>query len=152
MRLHQLTHKGVKQRLFVSGHTRGMLATAAQQRLLEHGITRVVCVAPTMDEELQKLIPEQYLHVPLPDGKYLDAAVVRRLVRTIANWLYDHDESVLVHCRAGRNRSCLIAALVLVYFQQDPAGVLEELRLIRPNALANPLFEQIVTEDWREYI
>jgi len=153
VRLRQLTYGGYPQRIFVSGHTRGLPAAATRHRLAESGITHVFCVAPTPDWDLEISMDQGfYHHHPLPDGKEIGKDQVRTVVEQIYRVLMDTTDSVLVHCRAGRNRSCLVAALVLIKFHQDPKTVLAELRHVRPRALANPLFEKIVTEDWRDYI
>jgi protein-tyrosine phosphatase len=85
-------------------------------------------------------------HMPIPDGLTLDCDKIERIV-SLTEALIDDGETVLVHCLAGRNRSCLIAACVL----QDGLRLrgieaVQALQRARPNSLYNPVFVRYIAE------
>lgn len=83
-------------------------------------------------------------HVPIPDGRRVDAALVESIAQTAAG-LHVVGHTVVLHCLAGRNRSALVAALVLRRLEGlTGEAALEEVRRLRPRALANPVFEELL--------
>jgi protein-tyrosine phosphatase len=85
-----------------------------------------------------------YWHLPLPDGRVRPGLLQERveLVTKLAR-----DGGVLVHCRAGRNRSALVAALAYAQLTGcTGAMALAHVRAVRPRAVANPHFEAYLTK------
>jgi protein-tyrosine phosphatase len=78
--------------------------------------------------------------VELVDYGNLQAQHIERAATTVLDWL-DAGERVYVHCRAGMQRSAVVAtAIVALHEQLDP---LEALRRVRErNPQANPLAHQ----------
>jgi protein-tyrosine phosphatase len=55
--------------------------------------------------------------------------------------------TLLVACREGRNRSCLVAGLVARQRDLwDGQGIVERIQSRRPGALYNPFFKQILLD------
>lgn len=81
----------------------------------------------------------QYL---IPDGKFIDREKFRAAVMDVECWLAE-GHTVLVHCNAGRNRSCTVAALVLVRRGMPGYQALGHVRSCRPRAVgSNAVFEE----------
>jgi protein-tyrosine phosphatase len=78
--------------------------------------------------------------IELVDYGNLQAQHIERAATTVLDWL-DAGERVYVHCRAGMQRSAVVAtAIVALHEQLDP---LEALRRVRErNPQANPLAHQ----------
>jgi protein-tyrosine phosphatase len=90
------------------------------------------------------------LRLPLVDDfvhplSAVDTALVTSNARTIARYL-NGGSCVLVTCRAGINRSALVAAIVMqLAYDMDADEAIEQIRDTRsPVALSNPRFEQFV--------
>lgn len=123
----------IDDRLWVSG--RPSLNTLAQT-----GATAVLTVCPKTPpaEVIMSTQVEWWKHMPLSDGKRLKPEQYFAATDTAGKML-DAGHTVLVHCMAGRNRSCLIAALVLRERYGAPGvHVAEIVRERRPRALDNP--------------
>lgn len=81
-------------------------------------------------------IPEiTYMHIPLADGvkvpglaKYASEIVMNHIL---------YGEKCLVYCNAGRNRSSLVNALVLMRYGYTGKQALEHLRTVRPGAFGS---------------
>jgi hypothetical protein len=78
-------------------------------------------------------------HVPVSDGKGLQVEDYVR-ARDYALAMLGHGHRVVINCLAGRNRSCLIAALVVMEEHRvNGATAAAIVRERRPNALVNPI-------------
>jgi len=77
----------------------------------------------------------------------VDAALVTSNARTIARYL-NGGACVLVTCRAGINRSALVAAIAMqLAYDMDADEAIEQIRDTRsPNALSNPRFEKFIRD------
>lgn len=84
----------------------------------------------------------EYYMLPIADGKIKDGDLLNRLAtRLLQRILEGH--KVLVHCNAGRNRSGLLSALIVrKYFKISGREALNYVRERRPEAVANPHFEE----------
>lgn len=81
-----------------------------------------------------------YCHVPLSDGKYVDGAQYNRLVN-IAELFLNRGQPVLVQCYGGRNRSGLLAALIVRRMcGVSGADAIRVVQAARPSALNNEHF------------
>lgn len=102
-------------------------------------IGAVACLVRRHDPDMQELLGKQYIYFPISDGK-----VIPRGLEFVAYDLAQYirlGRGVIVHCRAGRNRSGLLSALVV----REVTGctgeeALAHVQRARPNALANPHF------------
>lgn len=75
----------------------------------------------------------------LQDGRRLQVPEYLAVARWVTQLLGD-GQRVLVHCLAGRNRSCLVAALALRNrYKLDGALAADVVQAARPNALSNPV-------------
>ena len=106
------------------------------------GVRTVVGLAPRAENpalrELATAGTIEYMHWPIPDGK-IHGPVANRLLLLAA--ALARRVGVAVHCRAGRNRSGLLAALIV----RERLGLtghdaMELVRERRPRALANDDF------------
>ncbi len=89
-----------------------------------------------------------YVHFPMSDGR-LDKVVddVEALADALAVEILHNDRNVLVHCNAGRNRSGLLAALIVSKVEtMTYKEALEHVRWARPRAVANPHFERYLVK------
>lgn len=122
--------------------TRGRPAVKQIPELIDSGIDVIVNLLPGFDEMMVKW-PRLYVHSPMPDGKYVVQSAVDLAVDTITREV-DDKKKVLVHCRAGRNRTGLVVCSYLVRRGMTPDSAIEHFRDVRPNGLANPAFEEYV--------
>lgn len=127
----------IDDRLHVSG-------TPTLRTLDQTGATALVTVCrkePPLEVRQQSQLLAWY-HLPIQDGKTLQPELYDRAVEIVES-LLNGGHTVLVNCLAGRNRSILIAGLVLQR-RHDLSGreVLDQLRAIRSNCLHNPLMEE----------
>lgn len=84
-------------------------------------------------------------HIPVRDGKRLQVDDYVR-ARDYVLAMLQNGHRVVINCLAGRNRSCLIAALVLMErYQIDGASAAYIVRARRPNALVNPVHLEWLT-------
>ena len=106
------------------------------------GVGTVVGLAPRAENpalrELAAAGAIEYVHWPIPDGK-IHGPVANRLLLLAA--ALARRVGVAVHCRAGRNRSGLLVALIV----RERLGLtgrdaMELVRERRPRALANEDF------------
>lgn len=91
------------------------------------------------DLELAATMPGAYLSYPMSDGKRLPAGLPA-IVDDLAGHVRE-GRKVVIHCRAGRNRSALLAALVVR--EVNGCSGAEARRLVqerRPNSLYNEWF------------
>lgn len=131
-------------------YQRGMInRTVNGKRVgLEHyGIQHVISLAPrAIDTDLRPLV-KSHIHHSIADG--LTVQWGPWLLETAAQLarLVEHGEAVMTMCRAGRNRSGLMSALIareVLFLSGEEA--LQLVRRERPNALANPAFERWLKE------
>jgi Predicted protein-tyrosine phosphatase len=112
------------------------------QFLRELNIIAVVNVAPRADYALRDSNAVAYVHEPFPDGHRAERIfpAAERAARAAYEFLR-WKQPVLVHCHAGRNRSSLVTAILLMELQlKTGSEAIAILRKIRPNALANQEF------------
>lgn len=86
-----------------------------------------------------------YSEYPIPDGKVFRDDLFSQALDDLERW-YDEGRTVLVHCRAGRNRSATTIALFLIRRGMPPQEAIDLIRAIRPRAIANPVFEAKLLE------
>lgn len=138
MKLHEI----LPGQLYQRGLTRGVrtcLATVA-----ERNVGAVACLVRAHDRDLMHWLEEHggtYLYFPFADGTVVPEQLpelARRLAEVIRG-----GRPVIVHCRAGRNRSGLLSALVVrEVLGIDGRSALQHVQLTRPNALANEAFAE----------
>lgn len=108
----------------------------------ESGATCILsCVRKGPTDAARLAIP-RYRQILIPDGKIVREDLFRQAVRCVEEWIY-LNQIVLVHCNAGRNRSCTVAALFLMR-NKDMKGseAIAFVRERRPNAIGNKYFEE----------
>ena len=136
MKIHQIWEK-----LHVSGHTR--MDPDAPSKLKAAGIKTVFCVTTIKDLILESFmnanVQGSYIHFPLSDGQEIHPGIDTIVNTVIAAQVFGN---VLIHCRAGRNRSCFVIALAMIKQGVAPGDAIDIIRATRPNALANPYFEE----------
>lgn len=91
-------------------------------------------------EWLQLAPGSRYLHHRIPDG--IRTPDLRVPLALIDSTLPMEGSEILIFCNAGRNRSSLLSARVLIERGMPPAKAIEYIRSVRPNALANESFVQ----------
>jgi protein-tyrosine phosphatase len=108
------------------------------------GVTAVVTLV-RREPEASIVQSHDWLHEPMPDGKVTPAVLA--LCDRVVPWVEEriaNGGTVLVHCMAGRNRSALIAGLILVRNEPGWSGLdaWDHITQLRPNALHNPHFAE----------
>ena len=107
--------------------------------IIQGRIGAVVCLVNRRDIEMIQLLGRNYIFYPVSDGK-----TVNRGLEFIASDLAQvilGGKAVIVHCRAGRNRSGLLSALVVrEVLGCSGSQALAHVQRTRPNALANGHF------------
>lgn len=103
----------------------------------------VVCLVKHPDPEFERQFQVRggwYVYRPISDGKIIERGLLELLAFDLAQ-VIRKGKAVIVQCRAGRNRSGLLAALVVREVEGcTGAEALEHVQRARPNALANPHF------------
>jgi hypothetical protein len=133
----------VKLHAIIPGHLyqRGLTNGRGFERLAALGVDTVACVVRKPDPELEAWVTERggkYVYAPFSDGKE-----VPEWLPNLASYLAKRAESgaVVIHCRAGRNRSGLLSALIVrELLHLDGETALEHVRQARPRAIANEHF------------
>jgi len=134
-------------RLFIRGHTRGILSTVMLREIHEKDIGKVLNVAIIADDFLERAcqtVGIVYKHVPLRDSRLQEIPTqVTDLINEVAETM--EYTGVLVHCDSGYNRSALIAIPACAEVTGVPPGeIIDRIRLQRPRLLHNPRFEHFV--------
>jgi protein-tyrosine phosphatase len=120
--------------------------------LRHYGVTEVYALAPTKpDPDSERWYSYanglrdwycRYTHNPIPDG--LLKVDLLPISAELAQHIRDGD-TVLTMCNAGRNRSGLLSALIVRELTGLPgAAAMAVVRHHRPNAIANPHFEEFL--------
>jgi protein-tyrosine phosphatase len=115
--------------------------------LQAHDISVVVGLAGPQDEDLVALLGSSYLWHPIPDSQVKDPNALMELVDRVADMHELFGGAVLTYCHAGRNRSGLFSALLVMRLTGcigDTA--ITRVRAGRPNALANPHFVDFIRD------
>ncbi len=108
-------------------------------------IVAVVGVGGKPNPLAQRAFDWAYLWEPFPDSHNFSSDKVMDLAVRAYNIAQARRGAILVHCHAGRNRSGLISALLVVMMTQlTGREAIEVVRKGRKNALANPHFEQFL--------
>jgi hypothetical protein len=107
--------------------------------IVQGRIGAVACLVNRHDIEMAQLLGRSYIFYPVSDGRVVDRGL--EFIAYDLSQVIRLGKAVIVHCRAGRNRSGLLAALVV----REVTGctgkeALEIVQERRPNALANPHF------------
>jgi protein-tyrosine phosphatase len=102
------------------------------------GISVIVDMDGDLDQVPTKPDGFLYVYYPIYDEELPDLDKLHAVARLVAAMCAK--ERVLVHCRMGYNRSCLVVGLALTYMGWDGLRALAHLRAIRPAALYNEVF------------
>lgn len=81
--------------------------------LLDLGVTMVVCLLRRGDPDLMGLSWLEYIQIPVGDGQVADVETAKTVARHVISRIRDGG-TVLVHCISARDRSALVAALVVM--------------------------------------
>ena len=125
-------------------YQRGLTDEHAIPDLERLGVVAVACMVKAPSPGVREWLEtsgRNYYYLPIPDGKMTKPVLLGELAVELAANL--KRGAVVTHCRAGRNRSALVSALVV----REYLGVtgLEAMRIVaeaRPRALANEHFRQ----------
>lgn len=105
-------------------------------------LTQIYALAPTKADPDLSEWPDRYTHRPIPDG--LLKVDLLPVSAELAQHIWDGG-TVLTMCNAGRNRSGLLSALIVRELSGLPGwAAMEAVRHHRPNAIANPHFEEFL--------
>lgn len=86
------------------------------------------------------------IHWPIRDGPVPRPGVLRGVVRLISDCLEDRGV-VFVHCRAGMNRSCLVAGRVLMQRGMTAEQAIERVRERRSGSLSDEYADWLRSEE-----
>jgi protein-tyrosine phosphatase len=75
-----------------------------------------------------------------------DKPSLQDIAAVVHQFVYGRSHKVLIRCRAGCNRSALVAALVLIRSGWDRESAIEQIRAVRSCALSNEHFEKYILE------
>lgn len=127
--------------LYLSGSFKSNSQEAKLNALRAEGISTVICTLHRDDPDLRQQRGLEYIVMPVPDGKEVPELQYHAAVEIVLERL-QVNRRVLVHCLAGRNRSGLICGLVIRQIRGVTGKkALTLLRIVRPTALVNPVFE-----------
>jgi protein-tyrosine phosphatase len=127
--------------LYISGHP------DRSQDFLKEDVHAVIDLEGDIDaavpEAEQRSETTLYVYWPIEDGPMPNPSTVRSIASFTARLLAENSK-VLVHCRAGHNRSGLICARTLIEQGVDPDKAIEQVRAKRGDghALENEAFVQ----------
>lgn len=133
--------------LYQRGQLHGKDAGVKKAGVDHFGITHAIALAPkTPDPDLPLMI--DYHHLPVPDGLLREnGPKFQRFAAYLADEIRDNDAVVMTMCHAGRNRSGLMSALILMELMGiSGTSAIKIVRMERPRALANPHFEAFLKE------
>lgn len=129
---------------FISGNgfTREEPANAGRA-LAARSIEAVAQLIRRATTDYHKHWSGEYFWRPIPDASYIDVDGAT----AVANWVLHQRRlgrrGILVHCVAGKNRSGLVAALVVRLVNGcTGADAVTWVRTRRPGALTNPVMER----------
>lgn len=133
MKLHEIIPGRVYQRGLPSGDRRA-------SALLGAGIGVIVNLTTVHDPDLASDPRFLYVANPIADGSDPPMRALERMAQALAPTARD-GRAILVHCRAGRNRSALFSALLVRELQgMTGAEAVEIVRAGRAGSLANDEF------------
>lgn len=140
MKLHEI----LPGRLYQRGLTRDVREASCFAACEERGIEVVACVVAAPDLRLKSWLERrggEYIFLPFADGNHVPALAV-----ALGDYLAQQvlrGRPTLIHCRAGRNRSGFVSALVVrSVLGVDGREALQHVQLARPNAIANEAFAE----------
>jgi hypothetical protein len=134
-------------KVLLSARTHTLTDEQCAALVKDHGLTGVVNLWHTPDDRMQRLVP-WYEQISLPDGQISPrmAQVLESLADDVAAETHRHGK-VLLHCWGGRNRSGLLAALVLKRLERISGAVAyDRVRQVRRGALVNLHFARYLKE------
>ena len=105
------------------------------------------------DRELQWLYGNRYIELRINDSFKGVPEKTQHLLYGWADRLHElrQESGVLIHCYGGRNRSCLLAGLVLVRGGMSGEQALQTIESQQPKALYNPAFRDLLQNSgWKE--
>lgn len=105
------------------------------------------------DPMLKKLYGNRYIEIRINDSFKGISNQTQHLLYTWADRLHElrQESGVLIHCYGGRNRSCLLAGLVLVRGGMSGEQALQTIESQEPKALYNPVFRDLLEHSgWSE--
>jgi poly(ADP-ribose) glycohydrolase ARH3 len=106
-----------------------------------------VVVTLTLEPSVTSPPPGKLLiHWPIRDGPIPRPGVLRGLVRLISNCL-DERGTVFIHCRSGVNRSCLVAARVLMERHMTAEQAIDRVRERRSGSLSDEYADWLRSEE-----
>lgn len=130
----------LKNRLWISPRTADLSDDDCLGLIKDRRLTAIVNLWSKPDPRCFSLV--EYVNEPLPDGKITKLLEIKAFILAdrVAN-IIENDGRVLIHCRGGRNRSGLVAGLVL-YKMLDITGAqaVAMIQTARPRSLANQHF------------
>lgn len=139
MKLHTILKGSLYQRgEFHDKPTEQVVAT-----LKENNIKTVVGLAGHKHEGLEQY-GITYIFEKIPDGKRVNEQLVQEVLERAVRSQSENGGAILCHCHAGRNRSGLMSALLLLRLGYTPIQAIDIVRTGRPNALANPTFVEFL--------
>lgn len=105
--------------------------------LRAQGVTDVFCMIRPRDERIAQAYGVHYHHNVIPDGTFVDLEGAYRTACRVAA-VVGTGGKAFVHCHAGRNRSGLVAALVVMILKGlSGADAVLLVQRQRPGSLVN---------------
>ena len=145
MKLHTI----IPGKLYQRGRTNHLSMADKRATLRAARICLTINVAPRTDEDLAHLLGNRYIHWPFADN-HVPAVDALALYTTRIVTQLRREGAALVTCNAGRNRSSLLTALVVMeMWGLSGTEAVAHVRRCRPNALANEQFVRFLEERFR---
>lgn len=129
------------------------------QSIKEKGVSVIVCLTEWKEMKNFKIKNYPYMarengfvfyHVPIPDESVPKLAELQILFPLLVNHLYS-GKNVLIHCMAGKGRSCTITACLLCYLGISPDIAVKLLRRGVCDCIDNKKQINFITKYW-DYI
>jgi protein-tyrosine phosphatase len=134
--------------LYQSRTTIGLSRPEVYTALDQYGINVVVNLWNKRDPDVARRV-SKYIYEPLPDGSNPDLDVYYKHAQYLAKLLEDGQGKyvVLTHCHAGKNRSGLLNAMIIMLLNNVSGKEAHDIILAkRPKALVNEHFCEILDE------
>ncbi|ENN70847.1 dual specificity protein phosphatase 23-like isoform X2 [Dendroctonus ponderosae] len=136
----------------------GLLAGSSCPHTIENlvffknqGISRLITLSPEYQPPVTNFPELQWSFIPIEEFEAPTLEDVKQFIE-LCEIEKEHKQAIAIHCRAGRGRTGVMAAIYLVhFFDMSPESAITKLRLMRPGSVETYQQEKAVWE-YRDYL